>query len=194
MRSRRGFVRGGLERRIAKSGGRDVTEEQGPEPIASGSDPTGQNHPEREFVFKALATIALVLVLESLLRPFMGILLVLSPLIFLVGIRLHAIANDQDPNQLLREYLTVTPFIRPEGDSRFEGVAWVTYGLISANVLIYYVAQPLLGNEFIGDNLVFYPFAPTPINVPASAVASLFLHGSDAHLWGNLVFLWRSER
>ena len=91
---------------------------------------------------------------------------------------------------LLREHITFFPVMRSEGERRTEVKPWVTYGIIFANVLIFYGFEMNVPPELITDNLVFLPHKPDFFNVPLSAFTAMFLHGSGGHLWGNMTFLW----
>ena len=147
-------------------------------------------HEEQAFVAKALATAVAVTLIKHHFPGLVSLLFLLLPLIFLVGIRLHAAASGVDAMDLLREHITFFPVLRSEDERRSEVKPWVTYGIILANVLIFYFIEANLPAETISNNLVFLPRKPDAFNVPLSAFTSLFLHASNGHLWGNMTFLW----
>jgi membrane associated rhomboid family serine protease/uncharacterized Tic20 family protein/ssDNA-binding Zn-finger/Zn-ribbon topoisomerase 1 len=103
---------------------------------------------------------------------------------------MHAAAEGVSAMDILREHITFLPMIRSESERRTEVKPWMTYGIIAANVLIFYGFEMNVSPQFITDNLIFLPNKPDFINVPMSAFTALFLHGSGAHLWGNMTFLW----
>jgi len=60
-------------------------------------------------------------------------------------------------------------------------IPWVTLSLIGINAALFYLLPADLTSEFaqqIGDFQLH------------QAVTSTFLHGSNSHLWGNMLFLW----
>jgi membrane associated rhomboid family serine protease len=64
--------------------------------------------------------------------------------------------------------------------------AWVVYGLILANSLIFLVTWSLLPLQD-----VVHRFGFTPMNHEAwTVLTSMFLHGGWAHIIGNMLFLW----
>jgi membrane associated rhomboid family serine protease len=149
-------------------------------------------HEEQAFILKAFATIAAILLLREFLSRFIFIIILLFPVFFLLWVRLEALMNDRRTFDILREHITFMPVMYTEGERKKDKVAAVTYSLILANVLVYYLFQlnPLVDEELIGNNLVFLPRAPNLVNVPLSAFTSFFLHGNWQHLWGNMIFLW----
>ncbi|WP_136526553.1 rhomboid family intramembrane serine protease [Geomonas ferrireducens] len=149
-----------------------------------------QEHEEQAFVAKALATAIIITVIKSSFPGLISLLYLLLPLVFLVVLRFHAAASGVDASQLLREHITFFPMMSTEDERRSEIKPWVTYSLILANVLIFYFFETQVPLEFISDNLVFLPHKPDLFNVPLSAFTSMFLHGSNGHLWGNMTFLW----
>jgi membrane associated rhomboid family serine protease len=71
---------------------------------------------------------------------------------------------------------------------------WVTYGLIAANVAVFFLFWPVYGDErllgaFFGD----YGLVPARLGegerLP-TLLTSMFLHAGLLHLGGNMLFLW----
>jgi membrane associated rhomboid family serine protease/Tfp pilus assembly protein PilF len=69
------------------------------------------------------------------------------------------------------------------------GIAWVTWSIIILNVLIYFSLE-FEEPEFVANNLICLPYAPTLINYPLSFLTSMYLHADFYHLFGNMTFLW----
>src|SRR5688572_28932155 len=95
---------------------------------------------------------------------------------------------------------------------------WVTYALIAANILVFFLFQGGGTNEeftfafscvpreiVTGDDEVTPPteaeaipgqsvtmpgLQPTPGSVYFTLLTSMFMHGGIAHLLGNMLFLW----
>ncbi|MBJ6800308.1 rhomboid family intramembrane serine protease [Geomonas propionica] len=149
-----------------------------------------QEHEEQAFVAKALATAVTITVIKGSFPGLISLLYLLLPLVFLVVLRFHAAASGVDATALLREHITFFPMMSTEDERRSEIKPWVTYSLILANVLIFYFFEMQVPYETISDNLIFLPHKPDLFNVPLSAFTSMFLHGSNGHLWGNMTFLW----
>jgi membrane associated rhomboid family serine protease/tetratricopeptide (TPR) repeat protein len=149
-----------------------------------------EQHEEQAFVVKALATAVAITLVKALLPGLVGFLYLILPVVFLVGLRFHAAASGVDAMDLLREHITFLPMIRSEDERRKEVKPWVTYGIILANVLVFYLFESNVSPETISDNLVFLPHKPNVFNVPLSAFTAIFLHASNGHLWGNMTFLW----
>ncbi|HEY6838619.1 MAG TPA: rhomboid family intramembrane serine protease [Geobacteraceae bacterium] len=149
-----------------------------------------EQHEEQAFVAKALATAVAIILVKNFLPGLVSFLYLVFPVVFLIIIRMHAAASGVAPMKLLREHITFFPVMRSEGERRAEVKPWVTYGIIAANVLIFYFFELNVPQELIADNLVFLPHKPDFLNVPLSAFTALFLHASNGHLWGNMTFLW----
>jgi membrane associated rhomboid family serine protease/uncharacterized Tic20 family protein len=149
-----------------------------------------EQHEEQAFVAKALATAVAIIFVKNYLSGLITFLILIFPVVFLIGIRMHAAASGVDTMELLREHITFFPMMRSEGERRTEVKPWVTYGIILVNVLIFYGFEMNVPPEFISDNLVFLPHQPDFLNVPLSAFTAMFLHASGGHLWGNMTFLW----
>jgi len=149
-----------------------------------------EQHEEQAFVAKALATAVAIILVKNYLSGLITFIVLVFPVVFLLLIRMHAAATGVSTMDLLREHITFIPIIRSENERRSEIKPWVTYGIIFANFLIFYGFEMNVPQEFISDNLVFLPRKPDFFNVPLSALTSIFLHGSNGHLWGNMTFLW----
>ena len=151
-----------------------------------------ERHEEQAFILKAFITISFILWLREFLSSFIGLFILLFPVIFLIYIRLQAAASGQSATDLLKQHITFMPFMYAEGERKKEGVAWATYSIILINIFIFYGIElnPLVDAEFIFNNFIFIPEKPNLWNTPISAFTAIFLHGSDFHLWGNMIFLW----
>ncbi|HEY6874485.1 MAG TPA: rhomboid family intramembrane serine protease [Geobacteraceae bacterium] len=149
-----------------------------------------EQHEEQAFVAKALATAVAIILFKNFLSGLIPFLLLIFPVVFLFLVRMHAAATGVDTMELLREHVTFFPMMRSEGERRTEVKPWVTYGIIFANVVIFYGFEMNVPPGLITDNLVFLPHDPDFLNVPLSAFTAIFLHASGGHLWGNMTFLW----
>lgn len=151
-----------------------------------------ERHEEQAFVAKALLTTLCIILIRNLLAGLIPLLLLLFPFVFLVYIRLQAAAEGISTKSLLKEHITFIPVMRTEDIRKEEVAPWFTYLLISVNVYIFLGLQctKMLPLDFITDNLLFLPRQPEAWNLLVSPFASMFLHGSGGHLWGNMTFLW----
>lgn len=149
-----------------------------------------EQHEEQAFVAKALATAVAIILVKNYLSGLITFIVFIFPVVFLLLIRMHAATTGVSTMDLLREHITFIPIMRSESERRSEIKPWVTYGIIFANFLIFYGFELNVPQELIFDNLVFLPHKPDFLNVPLSAFTSIFLHGSNGHLWGNMTFLW----
>jgi len=147
-------------------------------------------HPEQLFILKAFALILLILLLRSFLGGLLNFIFLLFPIGFLIYIRMEAAATDQSATQLLAQHITFMPVMYSKEERAQVYLPRVTYGLILANILIFYLFELQVKPDLIFNHLVFLPYQPNLLNVPLSAFSSLFLHASHAHLWGNMLFLW----
>ena len=102
-----------------------------------------------------------------------------------------------------------------DDDSRLSGPALVTWGLILANVFVYFFFQGGDGGEAftygwsvvpheiiqgidlvepqtvaLGGERVTIPQAPGPSLIYLTILSALFMHGGLMHLLGNLLYLW----
>lgn len=151
-----------------------------------------RKHQEQAFICKAFATIFLIIWLREFLSGLIFIVFLLFPVFFLIYIRLQSATTGQSPYAMLKEHITFMPFMRTEGERKKEETPWVTYNLVLVNILIFYAVEcnPMLDTDAIIKNLVFLPWKPNLWNAPLAGFASMFLHGSGGHLWGNMLFLW----
>lgn len=148
-------------------------------------------HQEQAFILKAaLMIIAIVSLRQFLSGGLLILAFFLFPVIFLVYIRLQAAVNDQNPNEVLAQHITLMPVMYDESARAKEMVPWVTYILIALNILIFYGIEIHLDPKFLADNFLFLPEQPNLWNVPVSAFTAIFLHAGNGHLWGNMIFLW----
>jgi len=149
-----------------------------------------EQHQEKAFILKAFAVIALIIFISEYLSGLITLFIILFPVLFLIYIRISAGSTGESPMALLVQHITFMPVMYAEGERKTEGVAWVTYSVIFINVLIFYGFEMQVDPAFIFNNLIFLPFEPNLVNVPISLLTSVFLHISDGHLWGNMLFLW----
>jgi membrane associated rhomboid family serine protease len=147
-------------------------------------------HPELFFIIQAFGVIILILLLQNVLRDFLPLFILIFPIGFLAYIRLQAAATGESSLQLLAQHITFMPVMYTREDRPQEYLPKVTYGLILANVLIFYLFQLWVDPQLILNNLIFIPYEANAFNLPISLITSLFLHSGHGHLWGNMLFLW----
>jgi len=147
-------------------------------------------HQEQLFILKAFAVIIAIICLQKFLSGLIGIFILLFPVLFLFYVKMQAATSGESTSAILKQHITFMPIMYAEGERKKEGVAWVTYGLILLNILIFYLFETPANADFIVNNLLFIPHQPNAWNVPAGLFTSLFLHASNGHLWGNMLFLW----
>ena len=146
-------------------------------------------HSEQLFILKALALVALLKFLEHVFYLWWVTILVFSPVFVFWLLRIISIHQDKSIFQVLAENLTLIPAPYLEQDQKNQASPWVTYSLILANVLIYYLVMPHLPEDVLG-NLVFVPNDLNFVSALLSQLTNLFLHADGWHLWGNMAFLW----
>lgn len=147
-------------------------------------------HQEKAFLLKAFAVIALIIFIREYLSGLITLFIILFPVLFLIYVKISAGSSGQSAMVVLAQHITFMPIMYTEGERKREGVAWVTYSIIFINILIFYGFEMQVDPDFIFNNLIFLPHEPNMINVPISLFTSVFLHISDGHLWGNMLFLW----
>lgn len=148
-------------------------------------------HEEQAFIGKAFLTIIVIILVREYLSGLLSLLILLFPVIFLIYIRLQAAALDIKPSDLLAEHITFLPVMRTDKEVLRKETPYATYGLVLLNVLVFYIYEVgFESGDFISKNLVFLPQEPNLWNVPLSLFTSMFLHASNGHLWGNMLFLW----
>jgi len=157
---------------------------------ASTEQPYFARHQEQLFILKAFAVIAGIICLQKYLSGLIGLFILFFPVLFLVYVKMQAATSGESAADILKQHITFMPVMYSEGDRKKEGVAWVTYSLILINILIFYSFETPANEEFILNNLLFVPHQPNIWNIPLGLLSSLFLHASNSHLWGNMLFLW----
>ena len=149
-------------------------------------------HEEQAFLLKMGLLLGAILLLRSFIRnivPFLLFGFLFAPVYLLLFAYYRASTTGRSTFRVILDNLAIVPVVYAEGEWRKEGFSWFTYLLIFVNVVVFYGFQPHAG-KFVEDSLLFLPHAPTLLNVPLSLFSSLFLHGSQGHLWGNMMFLW----
>ncbi|MCM0083446.1 rhomboid family intramembrane serine protease [Geomonas sp. Red32] len=147
-------------------------------------------HVEQAFIAKVLGLVVILILARELVGGLIGFVLLFLPLLFFMYLRYQMRLTGSGPWEILKEHLTFIPVMSTGSERKSERVPTVTYGLIILNVLIFYTVQSSLPDDLISDNLIFLPQHPDFWNLPVSALSSMFLHGSNSHLWGNMAFLW----
>lgn len=102
-----------------------------------------------------------------------------------------------------------------DDDRRLSGTAFVTIGLLLANLAVFFLLQGAGANEEftygwsvipreitegvdlvapevldVGDRQVDVPQAPGPTPIYLTIFSAMFMHGGFAHLFGNMLYLW----
>lgn len=165
-------------------------ENPGPPPLPEPDDSYFDQHPEQLFILKAFGVILSLLLLKGILGSLLFIIFLVFPIGFLAYIRLQAASTDQSATALLAQHITFMPVMYSKEERSQEYLPKVTYGLILSNILIFYLFELQVDPQIIWNHLIFLPYEPNLFNVPFSIISAMFLHGSHAHLWGNMLFLW----
>jgi len=122
--------------------------------------------------------------------------------------------GDHFPVDATRRHHEDAPVLFPisDDDRHLMHPAWVTIGLVVANVLMYLWQMTHPGFELgwsvipyeitrgedlhgvvvmeIGRELVGFPQAPGPEPIYLTILTAMFMHGGLMHLGGNLLYLW----
>jgi membrane associated rhomboid family serine protease len=148
-----------------------------------------QEHQEQKFILEALGLVVLLKVLENAFFLWWVTVILFSPALIFCIFRILAVIQDKSTFHVVLENLTFipAPYLEKDGGKKF--FPWVTYCLVLANVLIFYLVAPFLSEQLFG-NLVFVPADVTFINTLIAQFSSMFLHANTLHLWGNMAFLW----
>jgi len=148
-----------------------------------------QRHQEQKFILEALGLIILLKILGNIFLLWWVTVILFSPALIFCFFRILALLQDKSTFRVVLENLTFIPAPYLENDGGKKFFPWVTYCLVLANVLIFYLVAPFLPEQLFG-NLVFVPAAATFINTLIAQFSSMFLHANVLHLWGNIAFLW----
>lgn len=151
-----------------------------------------EKNQEQAFIVKAvLVIVSILLVREYLSFLFFYFLVIILPVFFLSFVLSWSAYTGDSVIDIIRRNLTILPGIYSDGRKKGEHRPVVTYSLVFINIAIYYVIQcALVDDETISRHFVFLPMEPNYWNTPVSMISSMFLHGSQEHLWGNMFFLW----
>jgi membrane associated rhomboid family serine protease len=161
-------------------------------------DRQSSEHPETGFILRASLLVFLIMTAKtfietnSFLQIILFMFIVFMPLYFVVFCMYRWRSKDvgffRNLYEFTKENVTIISVPVVEHQERFKNSAWVTYSLILVNEIIFYFVQPAFPNIF--NHLAFVPRSHEWSDLPVSLVASMFLHGDDMHLWGNMLFLW----
>lgn len=150
-----------------------------------------EKHQERAFIVKAVLIISLILLTrEYLTFFFFYLLLIVIPFMFFSFALAWSAYSGDALVDIIKRNVTLLPGIYSDEKKKGEHLPVVTYSIVFINIAIFYIIQQLLGDEVISNNFLFLPYEPNFWNTPVSLFSSMFLHGSDGHLWGNMFFLW----
>ncbi|MBI5971119.1 MAG: rhomboid family intramembrane serine protease [Deltaproteobacteria bacterium] len=160
-----------------------------------------ERHTELSFVIKAFALIVFIIWFRGFIVRTMAYLWVFKVTLFLFlpfiiysYLKYKAMISRRSLFSVIKEHVTVMPFIysAEKEKKRKDDLPLTTYGLITLNILVFFLVEmnPALDVEAIMENLAFLPKHPNLWNAPLGAFTAMFLHGGQAHLWGNMVFLW----
>ena len=148
----------------------------------------------RDFIFALLVALILPLVLgifaHSVLKWIRTIFfytIMLFPLLVLYRIVWEWAQNDIPfLNSIVRFLRPVPPGAIYGNDLKRRGVPWVTMGLITLNILIYWTVP-----WSVKDRLLFFPKGnPDGLDIAVSFFAAAFLHANWSHVGFNMLFLW----
>ena len=144
-------------------------------------------HPDRMFVIKSLFLILLIIFGKICFGSFL-LILELS-VIFIFYQAYQWVISEKSILRLIWENISFLSVPRTKTNDRMTGTAWVTWSIIILNVLIFFSLE-YKEPEFVANNLICLPYAPTLINYPISFLTAMYLHADIYHLFGNMTFLW----
>lgn len=161
-------------------------------------DQQSSEHPETGFVLRASLLVFLIMTLKSFVESndFLQIILcmfiIFMPLYFIVFCmhrwRSHDVGFFRNLYEFTKENVTIISVPTVEHQENLKNSAWVTYTLILVNEFIFYFVQPAYPDIF--NHLAFIPSSHEWLDLPFALASCMFLHADDAHLWGNMLFLW----
>jgi membrane associated rhomboid family serine protease len=143
-------------------------------------------HPDRMFVIKSLFLVLLIILGKICLGSW------LIPILSVIFINFQAwqcVISGKGIRRSIWENISFLSVPRTNTRDRMTGTAWVTWSIIILNVLIFFSLE-FKEPEFVANNLICLPYAPTLINYPLSFLTSMYLHADIYHLFGNMTFLW----
>lgn len=152
-----------------------------------------ERHKEQAFIVKAFLLLALIFWIEEYLYSFLIIILFLMmPLFFFSWAFAWSVYTGRGVMEIIKDNITLLPGLYSDEKNESAPIPYVTFALVLLNVAVFYLIQrnPVNGVYFKEDNFIFLPRHPNLWNVPVSLFTAMFLHGSAAHLWGNMFFLW----
>lgn len=147
-----------------------------------------EQHTEQAFVIKSLLLLFCILIL----RIFMGGLL-------FYGIATFAVLNylaylwvntNKGIWGILKENVSIIGAPRVIGDDKITTRPWGTWALITINLFVFYFIQVPENEQFIRNNLMFFPYDPNYFNIFLSFISAAYLHADLLHISGNMAFLW----
>jgi membrane associated rhomboid family serine protease len=146
---------------------------------------------ERLYFLKADMLILLIYFFRVEIYDLARVFLLFIPFFFFCYVWFKSIHSGDRLVDILREHITLIPIPYAEGGKK-AFVPKATVLLILLNILAFYLV--MLFNEaerrFVVGNFAFLPVQSTWWNVLISPFASMFLHSSAGHLWGNMVSFW----
>lgn len=145
-------------------------------------------HPDRAFVIKSLLLIFVII----------GMRMSMDSETFLWGVSLcfsnylgyQCVTSGKGFFRTLWDNISFLDVPRTTSKDRMPGVAWATWTIIAVNCFTFFFLQIDENAEFINNNLICLPYAPTLVNYPLSFFTSMYLHADIFHLFGNMTFLW----
>jgi membrane associated rhomboid family serine protease len=156
------------------------------------------DHPETSYIIRSSLLVLIIMVAGAILdsNAFLRGVLFFNIIFLPIYYAIFCIGRWRTSNtgffrnlwEFACEHLTFISVPVVEHREIYKNSAWVTYLLILVNEMIFYGVQPEF--PFILNKLSFVPNDHEWVNFPLGLIGSMFLHGSDWHLWGNMLFLW----
>jgi membrane associated rhomboid family serine protease/TolA-binding protein len=143
-------------------------------------------HPDKSLVIKSLLLIFVIIGARLCLGSWFLPILTLCFINYLVFISANP---DKGILRIIWENLSFFDVPRTSCKDSIERTAWATWVIIIVNCLVYFFLE-IPSYEFVENNLICLPYAPTLINYPLSFLTSMYLHADILHLFGNMTFFW----
>jgi membrane associated rhomboid family serine protease len=145
-----------------------------------------------KFIIKAIFVIILVYIFGKVFFFFKTWIFLFAPAAIFTFLWGRSMLKNEPIINVLKDYITFIPIIHSDDQWKGERRIRVTYFLILINVFIHYAILLFVpeSRTSIIEAFMFLPQTSDPLHGIISPVTSMFLHGSDGHLWGNMLFLW----
>lgn len=146
---------------------------------------------EMLYLLKVAVLVAVAYVFRRELAELLAFFWLFIPLLLFSYVWFKSIQTGDRLIDVVRDHVTLIPVAYAEGGRR-PFFPKATLALVAANAAVFYLMRLLAPADLatLEDCFMFLPPAPVAGASLLSPLASMFLHASPGHLWGNMVFLW----